>query len=1201
MENKTKRFLRLLLVIAMAAAILPMTFALATETGYVAKIGDTEYATLQAAMTEANKAAGNYTITLLKDSAEVFTFAQKSGVNITIDGDGHTFSGKITLNAGGGNLTFTDAKIAPANSQTIYLNASTAPNVTFDGCVLQGVNKSGAIVYAYASATSNALAVTNCTADNLQYIVSCRQTGSNSVLVENVTATNMIYLVRTLKCPSVTVKNVTCDAVIGIDIKNDGVGGKLILENVNINVYTYGGTVYYPVSGSGAGKSWTVEVKGDNIFTANGVPYEASAWFSGNAGYEIKHAENAVVNNPDHLVAEVDGKQYFSLQYAINAAAKAGKPVQLIADINLGSDIVVLEQDVTLDLNGHTISGTGTAVFQVGSTFTLVDSVGNGAIKHTGSKDSSTAISIANGNFIMESGSVISNHKAVQGGGSNKTNTITIKGGVINGTDAALNINKGSNTVSITGGKLVGGYAVHVAAGNGQVVTAFTVSGGEFTGALPEVTAVTNGKLSITGGTFTVDPSAYVAEGYAANKQNGIWSVVEFAPVAEINGTQYKSLQAAINDAQAGDTIKFLTDITENVTVNKNVTIDGAGKTYTGKITISGDYDVTVQNVNFVKGEIVQNGAKTSATLVVKGCSFTKGGYAITTERIKNLTIENCTVTGQSLLYAKLTTSNITVKNVTVEKGNYVAYLMYGSQATFENVTATNMTGFGICTMNYGPKTITLKNCSFDAPNYYALAVGDDNSTAVDTFVFEGENSMKPLHDSQYAKYVLTEGATLTAPEGYDVTTNVEGYTVSYAGGKYALVQDKVVATVDDVPYADWASAKNAIKAGSVIVLYDDIVNDGSFGANATLDLNGHKFTTTTIGQSGHHTLHITDNSEQGGGSVVVTNFTYLYANGYLNLDSKINFNSEVRIGYTSGSTGCLLIDGVKWIGLGHFQQTELPIFDTTGGTVTIKNNFQSITFNSGKFILNATADFADFAGTQNITVNAGTTLDLNGNILTTDSIVAFSELIDTAQDKTGGIKVSTENISLMQNKTYMPIYDSENGCFRFYKFNMVSLGVKELNEAGSAVKFGVAIRFDKVEAYGLLADGNNYSYLTLEFVLTLENMDVPTIAYEFAAEQFTTWAANAYTHYNSGKAGDRALVLTVGGLDKLDAGSKLTVAPTLTSEVTKFSVTSVVMEAPAVAPTSTNSTDPTNKDEETENGGNSESGAAGGDDNTGA
>ena len=308
----------------------------------VAKIGDTEYAKLEAAMTEANKAAGNYTITLLDNSAEVFAFAQKSGVNITIDGEGNTFSGKITLSAGKGSLTFTDAKIAPANSQTIYLSASTAPNVTFDGCTLQGANKSGTIIYGYASATSNALTVKNCTADNLQYIISHRQTGANSVLVENVTATNMIYLVRVLKCPSVTVKNVTVkDAAIGIEIKNDGAGGKLTLENVNINTVTYDGSVRVPVSGIGAGKSWTVELKGANQFSANGVAYEDLTWFSGNAGYNV-------------VCAAKIGDNFFGSVAAAAEVAEAGQTIVLLADYT--GDAITLPEGVKLDANGKDAS-----------------------------------------------------------------------------------------------------------------------------------------------------------------------------------------------------------------------------------------------------------------------------------------------------------------------------------------------------------------------------------------------------------------------------------------------------------------------------------------------------------------------------------------------------------------------------------------------------------------------------------------------------------------------------------------------------------------------------------------------------------------------------------------------------------------------------------------------------------------------------
>ena len=227
MNKNPKSFLSKALAVALTVLMLATAcmFVVSADESPVAKIGDTEYATLAEAMAEANKAAGDYTITLLKDCDEQFEFAQKAGVNITVDGDDHTFTGMINLGAGSGTLTFTDVTITPsklykynnkdATKASIGLLKTTAPDLIFDGCTLQGVNKSGAIVYGYESNTYNSITVKQCTADNLQYIISFRQTGSNSVLIENVTATNMIYLARTLKCPSVTVKNVTCDAEIG--------------------------------------------------------------------------------------------------------------------------------------------------------------------------------------------------------------------------------------------------------------------------------------------------------------------------------------------------------------------------------------------------------------------------------------------------------------------------------------------------------------------------------------------------------------------------------------------------------------------------------------------------------------------------------------------------------------------------------------------------------------------------------------------------------------------------------------------------------------------------------------------------------------------------------------------------------------------------------------------------------------------------
>ena len=62
-----------------------------------------------------------------------------------------------------------------------------------------------------------------------------------------------------------------------------------------------------------------------------------------------------------------------------------------------------------------------------------------------------------------------------------------------------------------------------------------SVSDGQFTGAFNvgnTVNTSANDKLSITGGTFSSDPSKYVAEGYIARENNGKY-VVSMVGTAE--------------------------------------------------------------------------------------------------------------------------------------------------------------------------------------------------------------------------------------------------------------------------------------------------------------------------------------------------------------------------------------------------------------------------------------------------------------------------------------------------------------------------------------------------------------------------------------------------------------------------------------------------------------------------------------------
>ncbi len=79
--------------------------------------------------------------------------------------------------------------------------------------------------------------------------------------------------------------------------------------------------------------------------------------------------------------------------------------------------------------------------------------------------------------------------------------------------------------VEVNGGSYAGKYAAYVYSSGGTI----TINGGTFMGALK----ADAGSIVVKGGTFSADPSAFVAEGYKAvpNAEGNAWTVVEDAAV----------------------------------------------------------------------------------------------------------------------------------------------------------------------------------------------------------------------------------------------------------------------------------------------------------------------------------------------------------------------------------------------------------------------------------------------------------------------------------------------------------------------------------------------------------------------------------------------------------------------------------------------------------------------------------------------
>ena len=133
-------------------------------------------------------------------------------------------------------------------------------------------------------------------------------------------------------------------------------------------------------------------------------------------------------------------------------------------------------------------------------------------------------------------------------------------------TGDALYIESGYNdrdiSVSISGG--------HLNSKSAKAVRMF-VKNGENTSAKREI--------SVTGGTFSSDVSAYVAEGYVQNENGTVEQLGATNAVAEVGNTYYKTLAEAVSAAD-NNTVTLLKNTVEDVVIpaDKTITLDLNGK-----------------------------------------------------------------------------------------------------------------------------------------------------------------------------------------------------------------------------------------------------------------------------------------------------------------------------------------------------------------------------------------------------------------------------------------------------------------------------------------------------------------------------------------------------------------------------------------------------------------------------------------------
>lgn len=700
------------------------------------------------------------------------------------------------------------------------------------------------------------------------------------------------------------------------------------------------------------GKNIVLDLNGKTI---SGTSDQKSVYFISNAGtLEITDTS-----------ANKDGKITFQ------AVADTGYSVENVAVLNEGGTLTLTEGTVENTTAGgltYAIKNSSNAwANSVISTFNMTGGSvtapqGDGAIRvyqNTGigwKVESKNYVNISGGT-IVDTGMFIDtflytvNQDATDFNNDDLTKgcvidtVINISGGTINGL-IDLKVRHPYNTeINISGGdftncelrtrKVNSEYGKSLTAGEISEPTEpmFNITGGKFA-------FKSNGRIFVVnpdqtysfttdykpyyvdGGVFNVDLNNYAGLSFAEGKE-GIANVdadtkdaypytVGNAYVAQIGDVKYETLDAAVEEANDGNTIVILTDInlTSMVKIEKSVTIDGNNKTITFAKADSNNYAFFVVDEEEAQKQIEVNFKDLTVVSTGYQVAVMANGSYDSTVNLNNVDI---TTDGECIYSNGFFTVNATdcefLHDGIYQTGKdavYYSALIVGYHGTI-NATDCDVKSFGngVSTFPSGG-TVTLTNVDIEVVDSelgenagYALWSRNEDYTSYPEYCTD--STINFVSGSVKGNYKITD----KYPEGnsknkYAAVINVSGGIFEVDPSEYVVDGYIVVANddstylykvVEDVTYVaqignvQYETLATAIEAAAdntltTIVMIADEDIEGNAGVtvpstkNIVLDLNGHTIqnlvnenkASQVITNKG--TLTITDTSANGDGLI---------------------------------------------------------------------------------------------------------------------------------------------------------------------------------------------------------------------------------------------------------------------------------------------------------------------------------------------
>ena len=402
--------------------------------------------------------------------------------------------------------------------------------------------------------------------------------------------------------------------------------------NVDFTVKTSEGDIAHSVSSVPVKPNYKTNIIGNLITATDNYNVTLGAWGTPETNVEVVAVSTAqdLQEAIENISTGSEGN--IILEGNIDLGALAGL-VSTKADAPAYGLLIPAGKALVLDLNGCTISQTvnqtgNYSMIQNDGNLTILDSKDNGKIAYIDSGNGGEYISntITNrGTLTVKSGNVENNSSEAMANvgyayaidssiwGEAAETVTNIEGGTVKSTYSPLRVRADSQTenviANISGGHIYGRIDHQMSSSKAGVKGTLNISGGTFTpygikntvikvfgagqntdasgivlnisggifNASIEVNKVDPVALGqgfnekfITGGTFTVDPSGYVANGYVAKQnENNLWTIVPAPAVVEggyeiSNAAQLKYFAESVNAGETtynGTTIKLAADI----------------------------------------------------------------------------------------------------------------------------------------------------------------------------------------------------------------------------------------------------------------------------------------------------------------------------------------------------------------------------------------------------------------------------------------------------------------------------------------------------------------------------------------------------------------------------------------------------------------------------------------------------------------